>query len=271
MGFGFLTIWGGVFTIAFDTDATNQNMLVVFIGGLASFLATMGVIEAQSRKNGGQLYDLHNYFLGIAFFFSTIAAMWGARYLMALATGSFDMSLFGEPSEYTDADWAPNANGIYVQTLAVLGVTALHLNILNRYEGEKSFGFGVATYAPMVVLLGGVGPWIRWSGDIVSYELGRPLQPFNQFRSRGVLGRSHAGGLRVDQHQRARRWGRWSAVPHGLHHRLARILCFTTRPQQRSHGTRISVPHRPSGAGDFTHKIGAVEPRFGTPKRGQCS
>ena len=172
MGFGFLTIWGGVFTIAFDTDATNQNMLVVFIGGLASFLATMGVIEAQSRKNGGQLYDLHNYFLGIAFFFSTIAAMWGARYLMALATGSFDMSLFGEPSEYTDADWAPNANGIYAQTLAVLGVTALHLNILNRYEGEKSFGFGVATYAPMVVLLGGVGPWIRWSGDIVSYELG---------------------------------------------------------------------------------------------------
>lgn len=172
MVFGFLTIWGGVFTIAFDTNATNQNMLVVFIGGLASFLATMGVIEAQSRKNGGQLYDLHNYFLGIAFFFSTIAAMWGARYLMALATGSLEMTTFGDPAAYTDSDWAPNANGVYAQTLAVLGVTVLHLAILNRYQGEKSFGFGVATYAPMVVLLGGVGPWIRWSGDVVSYELG---------------------------------------------------------------------------------------------------
>ena len=172
MVFGFLTIWSGVFIIAFDTNATNQNMLVVFLGGLASFLATMGIIEGQSRKNGGQLYDLHNYFLGIAFFFSTIAAMWGARYLMALATGSFEVTWFGDPGEYTNTDWAPNENGIYAQTLAVLGVTALHLALLNRYEGEKNFGFGVATYAPMIVLLGGVGPWIRWSDDVVSYELG---------------------------------------------------------------------------------------------------
>ena len=172
MAFGFLTIWGGVFMIAYDENATNTNMLVVFLAGLASFAATIGVIETQSRKNGGQLYDLHNYFLGIAFFFSTIAAMWGARYAMAFATGALEMSLFGDPAAYANSDWAPNATGIYAQTLAVVGVSALHLQLLNRYEGEKSFGYGVATYAPMVVLLGGVGPWIRWSENVVSYELG---------------------------------------------------------------------------------------------------
>ena len=172
MAFGFLTIWGGVFMIAYDENATNTNMLVVFLAGLASFAATIGVIETQSRKNGGQLYDLHNYFLGIAFFFSTIAAMWGARYAMAFATGTLDMSLFGDPNAYANSDWAPNATGIYAQTLAVVGVSAVHLQLLNRYEGEKSFGYGVATYAPMVVLLGGVGPWIRWSENLVSYELG---------------------------------------------------------------------------------------------------
>jgi hypothetical protein len=172
MAFGFLTIWGGVFIIAYDENATNTNMLVVFLAGLLSFAATMGAIETQSRKNGGQLYDLHNYFLGIAFFFSTIAAMWGARYAMAFATGTLDMSLFGDPDAYANSDWAPNATGIYAQTLAVVGVSLLHLQLLNRYEGEKSFGYGVATYAPMVVLLGGVGPWIRWSENVVSYELG---------------------------------------------------------------------------------------------------
>jgi len=172
MAFGFLTIWGGVFMIAYDENATNTNMLVVFLAGMISFAATIGVIENQSRRNGGQLYDLHNYFLGIAFFFSTIAAMWGARYAMAFTTGTLDMSLFGDPNSYANSDWSPNATGIYVQTLAVVGVSMLHVQLLNRYEGEKSFGYGVATYAPMVVLLGGVGPWIRWSENVVSYELG---------------------------------------------------------------------------------------------------
>ena len=36
MGIGFLSIWGGVFSVAFDEDATNQNFLVLFVGGLAS-------------------------------------------------------------------------------------------------------------------------------------------------------------------------------------------------------------------------------------------
>ena len=37
MGIGFLSIWGGVFSVAFDEDATNQNFLVLFVGGWPRF------------------------------------------------------------------------------------------------------------------------------------------------------------------------------------------------------------------------------------------
>ena len=60
MGIGFLAIWGGVFSVAFDEDATNQNFLVLFVGGLASFLVSIGLIELQSKKNDYQLYDIQN-------------------------------------------------------------------------------------------------------------------------------------------------------------------------------------------------------------------
>ena len=47
-----------------------------------------------------------------------------------------------------------------------------HFLLLRRYSGDTSFGWGVATYAPMAVLIAGVGPWIRWSDSVVSWELG---------------------------------------------------------------------------------------------------
>ena len=68
LGIGFLSIWGGVFSVAFDEDATNQNFLVLFVCGLASFVVSIGLIELQSKKNGYRLQDIQNYFLGIAFF-----------------------------------------------------------------------------------------------------------------------------------------------------------------------------------------------------------
>ena len=172
MGIGFLAIWGGIFSVAFDEEATNDNFLVLFIGGLASFLVSIGIIELQSKKNNHRLYDIHNYFLGIAFFFSTIGVLWGTRYMMGVMTGTFDLSWFGNPAEYTETDWAPNANGIYAQLTTCILLTFGHFRLLKRYSGDTGFGWGVATYAPMAILLAGVGPWIRWSGNEVSYELG---------------------------------------------------------------------------------------------------
>ena len=173
MGIGFLAIWGGVFSVAFDEDATNQNFFVLFVGGLASFAVSIALIEFQSKKNDYQLYDIQNYFLGIAFFFSTVGVLWGTRYLMGIATGTLELSWFGDPSAYNGGvDWSPNANGIYAQTVMCLVLTYGHYRLLNRYSGDTGFGWGVATYAPMAILLAGVGPWIRWSGNEVSYELG---------------------------------------------------------------------------------------------------
>lgn len=172
MGIGFLAIWGGVFSVAFDEDATNQNFLVLFVGGLASFLVSIGLIELQSKKNDYQLYDIQNYFLGIAFFFSTVGVLWGTRYMMGVMTGTFELDWFGNPAAYTETDWSPNANGIYAQTATCLLLTYGHYRLLKRYSGDTSFGWGVATYAPMAVLIAGVGPWIRWSENVVSWELG---------------------------------------------------------------------------------------------------
>ena len=172
MGIGFLAIWGGIFSVAFDENATNDNFLVLFIGGLASFGVAIGVIELQSKKNDYHLYDVQNYFLGIAFFFSTVGVLWGTRYLMGVATGSLQLDWFGNPAHYTTTDWSPNANGVYAQTLTCLLLTFAHYKLLKRYTGDTSFGWGVATYAPMAILLAGVGPWIRWSDHVVSWELG---------------------------------------------------------------------------------------------------
>ena len=145
---------------------------MLFVGGLASFAVSIVLIELQSKKNGYRLHDIHNYFLGIAFFFSTVGTLWGTRFLMGYATGTMELDWFGEPGAYTETDWSPNANGIYAQTITCLLLTLGHYMLLRRYSGDTSFGWGVATYAPMAVLLAGVGPWIRWSNGVVSWELG---------------------------------------------------------------------------------------------------
>ena len=173
MGIGFLAIWGGIFSVAFDEDATNENFAVLFIGGLASFLVSIGIIELQSKKNKYHLYDIQNYFLGIAFFFSTVGVLWGTRYLMGVATGTLELDWFGNPADYNGGvDWSPNAYGIYAQLAGTILLTFGHYRLLKRYSGDTSFGWGVATYAPMAILIAGVGPWIRWSDSVVSYELG---------------------------------------------------------------------------------------------------
>ena len=173
MGIGFLAIWGGIFSVAFDEDATNENFAVLFIGGLASFAVSIGIIELQSKKNQYRLQDIQNYFLGIAFFFSTVGVLWGTRYLMGVATGTFEVDWFGNPADYNGGiEWSPNANGIYAQLVGTLLLTYGHFRLLKRYSGDTSFGWGVATYAPMAILIAGVGPWIRWSDSLVSYELG---------------------------------------------------------------------------------------------------
>ena len=41
-----------------------------------------------------------------------------------------------------------------------------------KTEGEITFGLAVNTLTPLAVLMIGFGPWLEWSNQVVSYELG---------------------------------------------------------------------------------------------------
>ena len=169
-----IAIWGGIFSIAFDEDATNSNFLLLFIGGLISAAMAISWIELQSKKNAHQLMEVQNYMLGLGFFFATVGTLWGARYLMGFATGTLGLELFGDLATYKSEgpDWQPNANGIYLQVIAVIALLLAEIKLLKRYKGATTFGWGVAIYGPLALMITGVGPWIDWSNNEVSYELG---------------------------------------------------------------------------------------------------
>ena len=80
-------IWGGLFSIAFAEDATNSDFLILFLGGFLSAGIAIGWIYAQSKKNNFVLYEVQDYMLGIGFFFATIGAVWGSRWLIGFVTG----------------------------------------------------------------------------------------------------------------------------------------------------------------------------------------
>ena len=187
MGIALTAIWGGLFSIAFAEGATNNDFLIIFIGGLISAAITLGWIEVQSRKNDHVLYEVQDYMLGIGFFFATIGMIWGTRWLIGVVTGEGWTELFGLAEEYNAGeildpktnefeDWHPNANGIYVQTAAILALVCGQIALLKRYKGSTGFGRAVAAYAPILVLVGaGMGPWMNWTNNEISYEMGISL------------------------------------------------------------------------------------------------
>jgi len=168
-----IAIWGGIFSIAFDDKATNSNFLLLFIGGLVSAAMAIAWIEMQSKRNAYQLMEVQNYMLGLGFFFATVGTLWGARYLMGFATGTLNLEIFGNPLDYTNGtDWQPNENGIYAQVVAIMVLLYAEIKLLQRYKGATTFGWGVAIYGPLALMIAGIGPWLDWSNHEVSYELG---------------------------------------------------------------------------------------------------
>ena len=165
-------IWFSIYNIAFSDEGTsNADFAVLFFGGILSAGFAIGWIEAQSRSNGHQLRDVQDYMLGIGFFFATVGTVWGARFVLGLFEGG---TVFG--SQSTEDGWYPNGNGIYVQTAAILLLMVVQYKLLQRYKGQTKFGWAIASYAPMIVLLGaGMNIWLKWSEDVVSYEIGISL------------------------------------------------------------------------------------------------
>ena len=180
-------IWGGLFQIAFADDATNSDFLILFLGGFLSAGIAIGWIEAQSKKNDHVLYEVQDYMLGIGFFFATVGTIWGSRWLIGFVTGEGWTDIFGSQTQFNNmgwidestgtwVDWHPNAKAIYVQTAAMLALIFAELQLLKRFKGATGFGRAVAAYAPILVLLAaGMGPWMKWTDNIISYEMGLSL------------------------------------------------------------------------------------------------
>ncbi|MBJ23262.1 MAG: hypothetical protein CMB64_01195 [Euryarchaeota archaeon] len=172
-GIALLAIWGGILSIAFAEDATNQNFLVLGAGGIISALMALALIEMQRKKGGNELQSVHDYLLGISFFFAAVGVLWGSRYLIGVVAGNLDLEwLLVEGIPYSNENWSPSANGIYVQLFACTALIFCEYLYLKKLEGATSFGWSVITFTPLALVVAGVGPWLAWSGNIVSWELG---------------------------------------------------------------------------------------------------
>ena len=180
-GIAMVAIWGGILAIAFSDNSTNLNFLILGIGGIVSSIMAIALVEWQRRKGGDELHSVHDYLIGIGFFFSAVGVLWGSRWLIGVA-GSNDVSwLINESVPYSDADWYPSANAIYVQLVACLVLIMGQVWYLSRLKGQTTFGWSVASFTPLVLALIGFGPWMRWSGDIVSWELGISIISLSAF------------------------------------------------------------------------------------------
>lgn len=180
-GIAMVAIWGGILAIAFSDNSTNLNFLILGIGGIVSAVMAIALVEWQRIKGGDELHSVHDYLIGIGFFFSAVGVLWGSRWLIGFAASNDVSWLINDAMPYSDTDWYPSANAIYVQLVACLFLMVGQVWYLGRLKGQTTFGWSVATFTPLVLALIGFGPWMRWSGDIVSWELGISIISLSAF------------------------------------------------------------------------------------------
>ena len=179
-GVAMLFIWGGLLGIAFADGVGEEKFAYLFGGGLLSASIALFMVELQAKKNDYQLMISQNYLLGMSFFFMAVGTLWGIRYLAGYFTLSefeFDGSKFTTLGYVDDGsgEFIASANLIYAQSLGAFGMWLAHRKILERYKGDTSFGWAVASYIPLGLLLVGVGTWIEWADYEVSYPLGTAI------------------------------------------------------------------------------------------------
>ena len=173
-GVAMVGIWIGLFLIAYGGDVGEERYMVLFAGGLISAAIALSMVEFQAKKNEYHLMISQNYLLGLSFFFMAVGTLWGIRYLGGFFTmnelifeGRLSMGVIDVEGLYK-----PGPNMIYAQALGAVAMWFAHQRILDRYKGDTSFGWAVATYIPLALLLVGVGRWIVYADYEVSYPLG---------------------------------------------------------------------------------------------------
>jgi hypothetical protein len=173
-GIAMVAIWAGLLSIAFGGEDTGQTeYLTLGIGGLLSGMMAISLVEFQRRKGGEELQSVHDYMLGVSFFFLAVGTLWGTRWMIGFLAEDFSIDwLIREGTNPADADWFPSANAIYIQMAATLLLALGQSAYLSRLKGVTTFGWSVTTFTPLVIALIGSSIWMEWSDNIVSWELG---------------------------------------------------------------------------------------------------
>ena len=173
-GIAMIAIWAGLLSIAFGGEDTGQTeFLALGIGGLLSGMMAISLVEFQRRKGGEELQSVHDYMLGVSFFFLAVGTLWGSRWLIGFLAEDFSIDwLIRDGTTPGDSDWFPSANAIYIQMAATLLLALAQSAYLSRLKGVTTFGWSVTTFTPLVVALIGSSIWMEWSDNIVSWELG---------------------------------------------------------------------------------------------------
>ena len=172
-GISLAAIWGGILSIAFFSDSTsNENFLVLGFGGIISACMAIALVEWQRRRGGKEVHSIHGYIMGVGFFFSAVGVLYTARLLISIAAENGVSFLVDEGRPWQEEDWQPAAEAIYVQLAACLLLALGQYWYMRKLKGEITFGLAVNTLTPLAVLMIGFGPWLEWSNQVVSYELG---------------------------------------------------------------------------------------------------
>jgi len=173
-GIAMIAIWAGLLSIAFGGEDTGQSeFLVLGFGGLLSGFLAISLVEFQRRKGGNELQNVHDYMLGVAFFFLAVGTLWGSRWLIGfLAEQGVEWFIPATGPDPGSVGWIPSANAIYLQMAATLALAIAQTLYLMRLKGVTTFGWSVTTFTPLVVALIGSSIWMEWSNNIVSWELG---------------------------------------------------------------------------------------------------
>ena len=172
-GIAMVAIWAGLLSIAFGGQETGQTeFLVLGFGGLLSGFLAISLVEFQRRKGGNELQNVHDYMLGVAFFFLAVGTLYGSRWVVGFFAEQGFEWLIPPGTDPTSIDWNPSANAIYVQMAATISLALAQTIYLTRLKGITTFGWSVTTFTPLVVALIGSSIWMEWSNNIVSWELG---------------------------------------------------------------------------------------------------
>ena len=171
-GIALAAIWGGILSIAWDDSVTKEDFLVLGFGGVISAIMAIALVEWQRRRGGKEVQSVHGYIIGVGFFFSAIGVLYSMRWLISLAAESRDMFLEESRMDPTRDDWYPAAEAIYLQLGACILLALGQYWYLRKLKGEITFGLAVNTLTPLAVVMIGFGPWLDWSNQVVSYELG---------------------------------------------------------------------------------------------------